>query len=79
MTKHPTLLSPHRFRTGRFPLFQDYNAARKLLVKALGSVIGRAPHRPLEHGPGKGSPIPPVAKFDFVAKDFLDLANQLGV
>jgi 2-haloacid dehalogenase len=36
-------------------------------------------HRPLEHGPGKASSIPPAGKFDFVAKDFLDLAGQLGV
>ena len=36
-------------------------------------------HRPLEHGPGKASPIPQSGKFDFVAKDFLDLADQLGV
>jgi 2-haloacid dehalogenase len=36
-------------------------------------------HRPLEHGPGKASPIPPAGKFDFVAKDFLDLADRLGV
>jgi 2-haloacid dehalogenase len=36
-------------------------------------------HRPLEHGPGKGAPIPPPDKYDYVAKDFLDLADQLGV
>lgn len=36
-------------------------------------------HRPLEHGPGKASSIPPAGKYDFVAKDFLDLADQLGV
>jgi 2-haloacid dehalogenase len=36
-------------------------------------------HRPLEHGPGKAAPIPPSEKYDFVAKDFLDLADQLGV
>ena len=36
-------------------------------------------HRPLEHGPGKASSIPPAGTFDFVAKDFLDLADQLGV
>ena len=36
-------------------------------------------HRPLEHGPGKASSIPPAEKYDFVAKDFLDLADQLGV
>ena len=36
-------------------------------------------HRPLEHGPGKASPIPQPGKFDFAAKDFLDLADQIGV
>jgi 2-haloacid dehalogenase len=36
-------------------------------------------HRPLEHGPGKAAPIPPAAKYDFVTKDFLDLASQMGV
>ncbi|HSE87749.1 MAG TPA: haloacid dehalogenase type II [Candidatus Binatia bacterium] len=36
-------------------------------------------HRPLEHGPGKAVAIPVTGKYDFVAKDFLDLADQLGV
>ena len=36
-------------------------------------------HRPLEHGPGKASSIPPAGKFDFTAKDFLVLADQIGV
>jgi 2-haloacid dehalogenase len=36
-------------------------------------------HRPLEHGPGKAGAIPATGKYDFVAKDFLDLADQLGV
>lgn len=36
-------------------------------------------HRPLEHGPGKAVPIPPVGRYDVVAKDFLDLADQMGV
>jgi 2-haloacid dehalogenase len=36
-------------------------------------------HRPFEHGPGKASPIPPAGKYDFVANDFLDLAEQIGV
>jgi 2-haloacid dehalogenase len=36
-------------------------------------------HRPLEHGPRKATSIPPAAKYDFVAKDFLDLVDQLGV
>ncbi len=36
-------------------------------------------HRPLEHGPGKSSSVPPAGRYDFVARDFLDLADQLGV
>jgi 2-haloacid dehalogenase len=36
-------------------------------------------HRPLEHGPGKSVPMPPSGKYDFLAKDFLDLAGQMGV
>jgi 2-haloacid dehalogenase len=36
-------------------------------------------HRPLEHGPGKAVPIAPGGKYDVVAKDFLDLADQMGV
>jgi 2-haloacid dehalogenase len=35
-------------------------------------------HRPLEHGPGKAAAIPTAGKYDVVAKDFLDLAGQLG-
>lgn len=35
-------------------------------------------HRPLEHGPGKESEIAPTERYDFVAKDFCDLAQQLG-
>jgi 2-haloacid dehalogenase len=35
-------------------------------------------HRPAEHGPGKESEIPPSERYDFVAKDFRDLAQQLG-
>ena len=36
-------------------------------------------HRPMEHGPGKAASIPAAGKYDFVAKDFLDLADQMGV
>jgi len=36
-------------------------------------------HRPKEHGPGKASAIPPAGRYDFVAADMLDLADQLGV
>lgn len=35
-------------------------------------------HRPMEHGPAKESDIPPTERYDFVAKDFRDLARQLG-
>jgi 2-haloacid dehalogenase len=35
-------------------------------------------HRPLEHGPGKESEIPPTERYDIVARDFRDLAQQLG-
>lgn len=35
-------------------------------------------HRPLEHGPGKTVELPPVDRYDFLAKNFLDLAAQLG-
>jgi 2-haloacid dehalogenase len=36
-------------------------------------------HRPLERGPGKGAAMPPKDRYDFVANDFIDLAEQLGV
>jgi 2-haloacid dehalogenase len=36
-------------------------------------------HRPLERGPGKAAPSPSTQKYDLVAKDFLDLADQMGV
>ena len=35
-------------------------------------------HRPLEHGPGKATAIPPKERYDIVAGDFLDLADQLS-
>src|SRR5215510_4304094 len=35
-------------------------------------------HRPLEHGSGKASAIPPTERYDFVASSFLDLADQIG-
>src|SRR5205085_871004 len=35
-------------------------------------------HRPLERGPGKAAAVPPTERYDFVAKDMLDLAGQLG-
>ena len=35
-------------------------------------------HRPLEHGPGKATAISPKERYDIVAGDFLDLADQLS-
>jgi 2-haloacid dehalogenase len=35
-------------------------------------------HRPLEHGPKKASEPPQARRYDFVAADFLDLADQMG-
>ena len=35
-------------------------------------------HRPLEHGPGKASELPPKDRYEIVANDFLDLADQLS-
>lgn len=35
-------------------------------------------HRPLEHGPGNSTAIPPKDRYDIVADDFLDLAGQLS-
>jgi 2-haloacid dehalogenase len=35
-------------------------------------------HRPFEHGPGKANEIPPSDRYDIVANDFLDLADQLS-
>ncbi len=34
--------------------------------------------RPREHGPGQTSDLAPEREFDLVARDFLDLADQLG-
>jgi 2-haloacid dehalogenase len=36
-------------------------------------------HRPLEHGPGKAAAIPPNDRYDCVAHDFFQLADQLGM
>jgi 2-haloacid dehalogenase len=36
-------------------------------------------HRPREHGPKRVSEIPPQGKYDFVANDFLHLADLMGV
>jgi len=35
-------------------------------------------HRPVEHGPGKATAVPPKDRYDIVANDFLDLADQLS-
>jgi len=35
-------------------------------------------HRPLEHGPGKAAAIPESGRYDVIAMDFLELADQLG-
>lgn len=48
-------------------------------AKALGLRTAYV-HRPLENGSGKTPPAMPAAgSFDILAKDFLDLAGQLGV
>jgi 2-haloacid dehalogenase len=36
-------------------------------------------HRPLEHGPARVPSVPSAGKYDLIAKDLLDLAEQLGV
>ncbi len=36
-------------------------------------------HRPLERGPGKGAAMPPKDRYDVIANDFIELADQLGV
>ncbi len=35
-------------------------------------------HRPLEHGPARANDLPPKDRYDIVANDFLDLADQLS-
>jgi 2-haloacid dehalogenase len=35
-------------------------------------------HRPLEFGDGKAAAVPATGRFGFMAKDFVDLAQQLG-
>lgn len=51
---------------------RDLQSAKKLGLKT--AFI----HRPHEHGPGKTVELPPNERYDFVAADFLALANQLG-
>ncbi len=35
--------------------------------------------RPMEYGPGQTSDLAPEHDFDLVARDFIDLAHQLGI
>ncbi len=46
-------------------------------AQALGLKTALVP-RPLENGPGRTPPPPAPGKFDFLAKDFRELATQLG-
>jgi len=50
----------------------DLNSA-----KALGLKTAYV-HRPLEYGPGRTPTMPAAGQYDFLAKDFKDLASQLG-
>jgi 2-haloacid dehalogenase len=50
---------------------QDLQAAQKHRLRTAYV------HRPLEHSPGRSSP--PPGRYEFIAADFLELANQLGV
>jgi len=47
-------------------------------AKALGLKTAYV-HRPHEFGPARTPPMPAAGRFDVMAKDFLDLAGQLGV
>jgi 2-haloacid dehalogenase len=51
----------------------DLQAAQKLGLRTAYV------HRPLEFGPGRPTNAPAAGQFDFSAKDFRDLATQLGV
>lgn len=51
---------------------RDLQAARSLGLRTAFV------HRPLEHGPGKSVELPSAGRYDFIAKDFLALADQLG-
>jgi len=52
---------------------RDLQSARKLGLRTAFV------HRPTEHGAGKGAEIPRPERYDFVAKDFCDLAQKLGI
>jgi 2-haloacid dehalogenase len=47
-------------------------------AKALGLRTAYV-HRPLEYGPGRKPTMPAAGRYDFVSKDFRDLASQIGV
>jgi len=47
-------------------------------AKALGLKTAYV-HRPLEYGPGRLSSLPAAGRYDFITKDFKELASQLGV
>jgi 2-haloacid dehalogenase len=47
-------------------------------AKALGLKTAYV-HRPLEYGPGRQSTMPAEGKYDLLAKDFKELASQLGL
>ena len=51
----------------------DLKAARQLGLRTAFV------HRPRERGPGKTVPMPGAGNYDFIARDFLDLASQMGV
>jgi 2-haloacid dehalogenase len=46
-------------------------------AKALGLKTAYV-HRPLEYGPARPSRMPEAGRYDYLAKDFKDLATQLG-
>jgi len=51
---------------------RDLQAAQKLGLRTAFV------HRPREHGPKRTIEIPPQERYDVVANDFLDLADQMG-
>lgn len=51
----------------------DLDAAKKLGLKTAYV------HRPMEFGPGRTPAVPEAGRYDYMARDFRDLAKQLGV
>lgn len=47
-------------------------------AKALGLRTAYV-HRPLEYGPGRTSTMPAAGRYDFLSRDFKELASQLGL